>query len=124
MNIQGWYLKSDFIRQQFNAVLDVDVYIDADYSEIPSSTIFVWSDTNNRYEILKASSNPVLPFPTRHIRLAHPLYNVQANTTIKVRAFVRYVALPNELYYYNTTTNSFQKGVDIDFPAGGFTIKA
>jgi hypothetical protein len=124
MNIQGWNLNSDFIRQQFNAVLDVDVYIDANYSEIPSSTIFVWNSTNNRYEILKSATDPVLTFPTRHIRLAHPIYNAQANTTIKVRAFVRYVALANELYYYNTTNNKFQKGVDIDFPAGGFIIKS
>ena len=95
------------------------------YTRIPINTILVWDNTNNVYKVAIDSSNPMVLSPTtRHVRLLQDLNNLPPNTNIRVLVATLFVAMPEELKYFNTTTNRFENGVIIDRPAGGYTINS
>jgi hypothetical protein len=95
------------------------------YQSIPRDTILVWDDTNNVYKVATSNTNPAVISPsTRHVRLLQNLTNLTPNSNINVLVATLFVALSSELKFYNTTTSSFENGVIIDRPAGGFTINS
>ncbi|MCS7227437.1 MAG: hypothetical protein NZ839_00545 [Endomicrobia bacterium] len=112
------------VRRDFWGTVYVNVNTQS-YSHIPADTILVWDNSLSAYVVATGNTNPLtLSANTRHVRLLQNIVSQSANSVVRALVASLFVNLPDELHFYNTATNRFERGVIINRPAGGFTINS